>query len=363
MHLMTSLFEPVEVGKLTLPNRVVMAPLTRNRADSRGVPQDIAVEYYRQRASVGLIITEGTQPSGVGQGYMNTPGIHTDEQRAGWRAVFDAVHAEGGHIFVQLMHAGRIGHPDNKPEPAIIAPSAIAAPGTIITPSGQQEYPTPRALETDEIAGVVADFVHAARTAVEAGADGVEVHGANGYLVHQFLGSTSNVRTDRYGGTPANRARFAVEVVTAVAEAIGPERVGIRISPAHNIQGVVEDDEADTTSTYRALVDAIRPLGLAYVSYLADPRGALTRDLRARFGGPVIGNDGFGSVTSRESAQALLDEDVADLVAVGRLAIANPDLVRRWREGTELNEPNQETFYGGGAEGYTDYPTLTDTSA
>ena len=356
---MTSLFEPIEVGKLTLPNRVVMAPLTRNRADEHGVPQDIAVEYYRQRASVGLIITEGTQPSGVGQGYMNTPGIHTDAQREGWRAVFDAVHAEGGRIVVQMMHAGRIGHPDNKPVQEIVAPSAIAAPDGIVTPSGQQDYPTPRALETDEIAGVVAEFVHAARTAVEAGADGVEVHGANGYLIHQFLAPSSNQRTDLYGGTPANRARFAIEVVTAVAEAIGPERVGLRISPSHNIQGVIEDDEADVTSTYRALIDAIRPLGIAYLSYLADPRADLTRDLRARFAGPVIGNDGFGSVTTRESAQALLDEDLADLVAVGRLVIANPDLVRRWREGEELNEPNQETFYGGDAEGYTDYPALS----
>ena len=355
---MTSLFEPVEVGKLTLPNRVVMAPLTRNRADANGVPQDIAVEYYRQRASVGLIISEGTQPSAVGQGYLNTPGIHTDAQREGWRAVFDAVHAEGGHMFVQLMHAGRIGHPDNKPAQEIVAPSAIAAPDSIITPTGQQAYPTPRALETDEIAGVVADFVHAARTAVEAGADGVEIHGANGYLVHQFLAPSSNVRTDLYGGTPANRARFAIEVITAVAEAIGPERVGVRISPSHNIQGVLEEDAADATSTYRALLDAIRPLGLAYLSYLADPRAALTRDLRARFGGPVIGNDGFASVTSRESAQAVLDEDLADLVAVGRLVIANPDLVRRWRDGAALNEPNQATFYGGGAEGYTDYPAL-----
>ncbi len=355
---MTSLFEPVEIGKLTLPNRVVMAPLTRNRADAHGVPRDIAVEYYRQRASVGLIISEGTQPSAVGQGYLNTPGSHTEAQRAGWRAVFDAVHAAGGHMFVQLMHAGRIGHPDNKPVADIVAPSAIAAPDSIVTANGQQAYPTPRALETDEIAGVVAEFVHAARTAVEAGADGVEIHAANGYLVHQFLAPSSNVRTDRYGGTPANRARFAIEVVTAVAEAIGPERVGIRISPAHNIQGALEQDEADATATYRALVDAIRPLGLAYLSYLADPRAALTRDLRARFGGPVIGNDGFGSVTSRESAQAVLDEDLADLVAVGRLVIANPDLVRRWREGVALNEPNQATFYGGDAEGYTDYPAL-----
>ncbi|WP_375487639.1 alkene reductase [uncultured Jatrophihabitans sp.] len=360
---MTSLFEPIEVGNQTLANRVVMAPLTRNRADSEGVPQDIAVEYYRQRAGVGLIVTEGTQPSAVGQGYLNTPGIHTEAQREGWRAVFDAVHAEGGHIVVQLMHAGRIAHNDNRAVTDIVAPSPIAAPGQMITATGPQDYPTPRALGIDEIPGVVAEFVHAARTAVEAGADGVEIHGANGYLIHQFLAPSSNDRTDSYGGTPANRARFAIEVVTAVAGAIGADRVGLRISPSHNIQGVIEDDEADTTATYRAFVDAIRPLGLAYLSYLADPRAALTRDLRTRFGGPVVANDGFGEVTTRESAQALLDEDLADLVAVGRPVLANPDLVRRWRTGAELNEPNSDTFYGGGAEGYTDYPPLPAEAA
>jgi N-ethylmaleimide reductase len=355
---MTSLFDPIDIGKLSLPNRVVMAPLTRNRAGEGQVPQDIAVEYYAQRAGTGLIITEGTQPSGVGQGYLDTPGIHTDEQRDGWARVADAVHANGGHIFVQLMHAGRIGHPDNKPVQEIVAPSAIAAPDTMITATGPQDYPTPRALETDEIPGIVADFVHAARQAVDAGLDGVEIHGANGYLVHQFLAPSSNQRTDGYGGTPANRARLAIEVVTAVAQAIGPERVGIRISPAHNIQGAIEDDPQDATATYRALVDGISPLGIAYLSYLADPRAELTRDLRARFDGPVVANSGFGEVTTKESAQAILDEGLADLVAVGRLVIANPDLVERWRTGAELNEPNPDTFYGGGAEGYTDYPAL-----
>ncbi|MHA3703529.1 alkene reductase [Jatrophihabitans sp. YIM 134969] len=355
---MTSLFEPIEVGKLTLSNRIAMAPLTRNRAGAGQVPREIAAQYYGQRAGVGLIITEGTQPSAVGQGYLDTPGIHTEEQVEGWRAVADAVHARGGHIVVQLMHTGRIGHPDNTPVPDLVAPSAIAAPGQIVTATGQQDFPTPRALATEEIPAVVGEFVHAARSAVEAGLDGVEIHAANGYLVHQFLAPSSNVRTDAYGGSPENRARFAVEVVTAVAEAIGPERVGIRISPSHNIQGAVEDDPEATATTYRTLVDAIAPLGLAYLSYLADPRAELTRDLRTRFGGPVIGNDGFGEVTTQESAQALLDEGLADLVAVGRLAIANPDLVERWRTGAPLNEPDSATFYGGDAEGYVDYPTL-----
>lgn len=356
---MPSLFDPIDIGKLTLANRIVMAPLTRNRAGDGQVPQDVAVEYYSQRASTGLIITEGTQPSAVGQGYLNTPGMHTDAQRDGWARVADAVHDNGGHIFVQLMHVGRIAHPDNRPVKEIVAPSAIAAPDKMFTATGPQDFPRPRALDTNEIPGIVADFVHAAKQAVDAGLDGVEIHGANGYLVHQFLAPSSNHRTDSYGGSPANRARLGIQIVTAVAEAIGPERVGIRISPAHNIQGAVEDDEQDVTATYRALIDGIAPLRTAYLSYLADPRAALTRDLRARFDGPVIANSGFGEVTTHESAQALLDEDLADLVAVGRLAIANPDLVERWRTGAELNEPKSETFYGGGAEGYTDYPALT----
>ncbi len=228
----------------------------------------------------------------------------------------------------------------------------------MITADGPKPHPTPRALETDEIPGVVGEYVHAARQAIAAGLDGVEIHAANGYLIHQFLAPSSNTRTDAYGGTPGNRARFAIEVVTAVSEAIGADRVGIRISPAHNIQGVLEEDAAETAETYGTLIDAIAPLGLAYLSYLADPREELTKDLRTRFGGPVIGNDGFGSVTTRDAAQAVLDEGLADLVAVGRLALANPDLVERWQRDAGLNEPDQATFYGGGAEGYTDYPTL-----
>ena len=356
---MTTLFDPITMGALALPNRIVMAPLTRNRAGEGQIPQDIAVEYYAQRAGVGLIITEGTQPSAVGQGYMDTPGMHTDEQRDGWSRVADAVHARGGRIVVQLMHAGRIAHPDNKPVTDIVAPSAIAAPDQMFTPSGMQDYPTPRALGSDEIPAVVAEYVHAARQAIAAGLDGVEIHAANGYLIHQFLGTTSNERTDSYGGSPENRARFGIEVVCAVADAIGADRVGIRISPSHDIQGIIEDDEADVAATYGALIDAIAPLGLAYLSYLADPRRPLVQDLRRRFGGATIGNDGFGSVTDKDAAQQLLKEDLADAVAVGRAVIANPDLVERWRTDAELNEPNPDTFYGGDAEGYTDYPALS----
>jgi N-ethylmaleimide reductase len=289
---------------------------------------------------------------------VDTPGIFTPEQVEGWRRVADAVHARGGRIVVQLMHAGRISHPDNVGGLGSVAPSALAAPGEIFTPGGMRPYPVPRELAIEEIPGVVEEFVHAARCAVEAGLDGVEVHAANGYLVHQFLAPGSNQRTDAYGGSPENRARFAVEVTRAVADAIGAERVGIRISPAHNIQGATELDPADVEATYTALVEGIAPLGLAYLSVLADPAQDLVRRLRKEFGGVLVANDGFAQVTTREAAQAILDDDLADAVAVGRLFLANPDLPRRWREGAELNEPDADTFYGGGAEGYTDYPAL-----
>jgi N-ethylmaleimide reductase len=357
---MADLFDPLTIRDWELPHRLVMAPLTRNRAGEGMVPGDLAVEYYGQRASAALIVSEGTQPSAVGQGYLNTPGIHSPEQVEGWRRVADAVHANGGRIVVQLMHVGRIAHPDNKQGLETVAPSALAAPDSMFTADGMLPYPVPRALETDEIPGVVQEFVQAARNAVEAGLDGVEVHAANGYLIHQFLAPGSNQRTDEYGGSPTNRARFAIEVTRAVAEAIGPERVGIRISPAHNIQGATETDPADVEATYGALVEAIAPLGLAYLSVLADPSLDLVQRLRKDFGGVLVANDGFGSLTTREAAQAVLDADLADAVAVGRLFLANPDLPQRWRTGAALNEPNPDTFYGGGAEGYTDYPALDD---
>ena len=357
---MSVVFEPVKVGVWDLPQRFVMAPLTRNRAAEAQVPGELAATYYGQRAGAGLIITEGTQPSAVGQGYLNTPGIHSEEQVEGWRTVADAVHARDGYLVVQLMHAGRIAHPDNKGGLDTVAPSAIAAPGEMVTADGKVPHPVPRALETDEIPGIVAEFVHASRCAIEAGLDGVELHAANGYLLHQFLAPSSNQRTDSYGGSPANRARLVIEVAQAVAEAIGAERVGMRISPAHNIQGVLEEDPADVAATYGTLVDAIAPLGLAYLSILGDPASELVQDLRTRFGGPLIVNSGFASVTTLEDVQQVVDGGLADLVAVGREFLANPDLAERWQTGAPLNEPDTATFYGGGAEGYTDYPTLSE---
>ncbi len=355
---MSRAFENVPVGPWSLPQRFVMAPLTRNRAGEGMVPTDLAATYYGQRAGAGLIVTEGTQPSAVGQGYLNTPGIHSAEQVEGWRKVADAVHADGGRIVVQLMHVGRIAHPDNKQGLETVAPSAIPAPGKMVTAHGQVDHVTPRALETSELPGIVEEFVQASRNAIAAGLDGVEVHSANGYLLHQFLAPSSNTRTDEYGDSPAGRARLTVEVTRAVAEAIGADKVGIRISPAHNIQGVLEEDEVETRETYEALVDGIAGLGLAYLSILADPEAKLVADLRERFGGPLVLNSGFAEMTTLEDVESVLSRDLGDLVAVGRPFLANPDLAVRWRTGAELNEPDPQTFYGGGAEGYTDYPFL-----
>jgi 2,4-dienoyl-CoA reductase-like NADH-dependent reductase (Old Yellow Enzyme family) len=362
---MSRAFEPLAVGPWKLPQRFVMAPLTRNRAGDGNAPTDLNAEYYAQRAGAGLIVTEGTAPSHVGQGYLDVPGLYTDEQVAGWRLVADAVHARDGVVVAQLMHVGRIAHADNKGGVETIAPSAVQAPGEMVTADGTKPHDVPRAPETDEIAGLVADFVTAARNAVAAGLDGVEVHAANGYLLHQFLDPTVNLRDDVYGGSPENRARFVIEVVTAVAEAIGAERVGLRLSPAHQFNGIGEELGPDLTATYRAVVDAAAPLGLAYLSLLAsplEPLETLVRDLRERFDGVVLLNDGFGDVTTLDSVERLLETGLADAVVVGRPFLANPDLADRWRAGSELNAPNPDTFYGGGAEGYTDYPTIEQAS-
>jgi 2,4-dienoyl-CoA reductase-like NADH-dependent reductase (Old Yellow Enzyme family) len=353
------LFSPIALGDLTLANRVVMAPLTRLRAGSSGVPGDLVVEYYRQRAGLGLIITEGTWPNPQSQGYPGQPGIVTDEQIAGWAKVADAVHERGGRIVMQLMHAGRVTHPEVNGGREAEAPSAIAIQGEVRTPTGKAPYPVPHALAGDELGRLRDEFVQAARNAIAAGLDGVEVHGANGYLLHEFLSPASNERTDAYGGSPENRARFVVEVVTAVAQAIGAGRVGLRISPQHNIQDAFETDRADALLTYGSLLDQLRPLGLAYLSVLhAEPGGELVQELRSRFGGPLIANSGFGRLTTREEAVSLIEDAHAEAVAVGRPVIANPDLVERWAGEHPENEPQPHLFYASGAEGYTDYPTL-----
>ena len=353
------LFSPVTLGALTLPNRVVMAPLTRVRAGESGVPNDLIVQHYAQRAGTGLIVTEGVFLSPESRAFAGQPGIITDEQIAGWRRVADAVHAEGGLIVTQLMHGGRVTNEEITGGHLPVAPSAIAIDGFTRTAEGKVPFPVPHALTVDEIPGIVEQFVRGARNAINAGLDGVEIHSANGYLLHEFLSPTSNVRTDSYGGSPENRARLGIEVATAVAAEIGAGRVGIRISPSHNIQDALETDENNTRSTYDALMTGLAPLGLAYVSILhADPAGEFVQHLRAEFGGPWMSNSGFGAITTREEAIAIVEDDFADAVAIGRPVIANPDLVRRWHEDRELNEPDPSTFYGPGAEGYTDYPAL-----
>ncbi len=354
-----NLFTPLTLGELELSNRVVMAPLTRVRSGSAGVPGPLVVEHYRQRASLGLIVTEGAYPSHAGQGFPGQPGLVTPEQLDGWKNVADAVHAEGGRIVAQVMHAGRVTHEGTTGGREVVAPSAIAIDGETRTYDGKQPYPVPRALTAEELPAIVEEFVQASRDAIAAGLDGVEIHSANGYLLHEFLSPASNQRDDVYGGSPANRARFVIEVVTAVAAAIGVGRVGIRISPEHNIQDALEPDSADVLATYGALVDGIAPLKTAYLSILhKDPAGELVQDLRARFDGPVLVNSGFGAVTTREEALAILHDGHADAVAVGRPALANPDLVRRWQEDLPLNDADPLTFYGDGAAGYTDYPVL-----
>ncbi|WP_436836915.1 alkene reductase [Microbacterium oleivorans] len=359
-----SLYESAVFGDLDLSNRVVMAPLTRTRAGDDGVPTDDMVEYYRQRAGMGLIVTEGTRPVREGMSYLGQPGIETPEQVEGWRRVTEAVHAEGGTIVMQLMHGGRVSHPEISGVDRVVAPSAIASPGEGRTRDGKVALPVPQELSTAEVAEVVEQFVQAARNAIAAGLDGVEVHGANSYLVHQFLSPESNVRDDAYGGSPENRARFAVEVTRAVADAVGAGRTGIRLSPQHQIPGVLETDDADALATYTALAQGLAPLGLAFVDLLhADPKSTIVQRIRHEAAAPSIVNSGFGTVTTREEAEELVLEGWADAVAVGRPAIANPDLALRWEQRAELNEPRPEFFYTGGAVGYTDYPSLAEVRA
>ncbi|MHA6968997.1 alkene reductase [Glutamicibacter bergerei] len=351
------LFSPLALGDLKLSNRLVMAPLTRSRSGKDGVPNADVVEYYRQRASLGLIVSEGVYPSAASQGFVRQPGLVTAEQVSGWKKVTDAVHAEGGLIVAQVMHAGRVTHPETTGVEYVEAPSAIAVEGQSRTYTGKYDYPIPHALASEELPRIIEEFVTASRNAIAAGFDGVELHGANGYLLHEFLAPTSNTRTDVYGGSPKNRARFVIDVVTAVANAIGAGRTGLRISPEHNVQSAVENDAADVAATYQALLEGIAPLGLAALSVLhKDPSGELVQSLRTAFGGPVLINTGFQTITTYEDAATVAAEGWGEAVVVGRPAIANPDLVRRWRDELPLNEPDAATFYTEGPQGYTDYP-------
>ncbi|WP_371494997.1 alkene reductase [Kitasatospora sp. NBC_00374] len=354
---MTTAFDPIVLGGRRLSSRVVMAPMTRSRAFGPGAePTELMATYYAQRATAGLIVTEGIQPSTVGQGYPDTPGLHTSGQVAAWRTVTDAVHREGGVIFAQLMHTGRIGHPSLLPEGLVpVGPSAVAAKGQVFTHEGPKEYVTPKELSEAEIRQTVDDFAAAARNAIEAGFDGVELHGANGYLIHQFLAPNSNRRTDAWGGEAEGRIRFAVEVVTAVAEAVGGHRVGLRLSPGNPYNDIAEDNPAEV---YEALLGRIAGLDLAYLHLLEGPDRDLTNRLRKAWPGTFVLNPfTYPEVTGPEALK-MVEDGAVDMVAYGALFLANPDLPARLAAGGPFNTPDPATFYGGDHRGYTDYPTL-----
>lgn len=363
MTVLQQLLTPYRAGCLDLPNRVVMAPLTRNRAGEGHCPTELVAEYYAQRASAGLIITEATHVRNDGFGYPNTPGLHTDAQEKAWRRVTDAVHARGGRIVVQLWHVGRISHPvmiGGTP----IAPSAVRAAGELFTTEGMKEFVTPREIAREEIPELVQAFAGAAGRARAAGFDGVEIHGANGYLIDQFLRDGTNRRTDDYGGSAGNRARFLVEVVEAAAAAWEPGRIGVRLSPRNPFNDM---QDTDPVATFTEAARRLDTIGLAYLHVMepidpGHPFGGegerVTPHLRRVFQGPLMVNGGYG----RDTGNAAIAHGEADLVAYGVPMLANPDLVERFAEGTQLNAPDPSTFYGGDARGYTDYPTRLHTA-
>jgi N-ethylmaleimide reductase len=355
-------FERFEVGFGTLRNRVVMAPMTRSRAYGRDAsPTRLMADYYAQRAGAGLIVTEGVQPSRIGQGYPDTPGLHSEAQVEAWRRVTGAVHGNGGKIVAQLMHTGRIGHPDNYSEPAVpVGASAVRAGGQIFTADGMRDFVEQVPLTSEQIWETVADFAAAARNAIAAGFDGVELHGANGYLLHQFLSTNANRREDEWGGPAENRIRLTLEAVRAVAREIGAERTALRISPANPLNDIEEQNHAET---YRLLVDELDHLGLAYLHVLESTDPELTSVLRARWSGAFMLNPATpGSKTGPEHL-SLIEDGAADLLSFGRLFMANPDLPHRLATGAPLREPDLARAYGGDAVGYTDYPALESAPA
>jgi len=360
----SKLFEPYKLGAVTLTNRAVMAPLTRNRAVAGFVPNPLAIEYYGQRASAGLLITEASQISQQGQGYQDTPGIYSKEQVAGWRKVTDRVHERGGHIYIQLWHVGRISHTSLQPNNGVpVAPSAIQAKTKTFVGGAFADVSAPRALELSEIPGIIDDFKRASANAIEAGFDGVEIHGANGYLLDQFAKDGSNKRTDAYGGSIENRARLMLEVSKAVSAEIGSSRTGIRIWPVTPANDVID---SNPQPLFDHIVDGLNALKLVYIHVIEGATGG-PRDnapfdydsLRKRFSGTYIANNGHDF----KLATDVLDKNKADLIAFGKLFISNPDLVERLKLGAPLNDFDKNTFYGGGAKGYTDYPALKQATA
>lgn len=355
---MADAFDSYDLAGTKLANRIAMAPMTRSRAYGPGAtPTELTAAYYAQRASAGLIITEGVQPSVVGQGYDDTPGLHSAEQVEAWRKVTDAVHAEGGVIFAQLMHSGRIGHPSLLPDGLIpVAPSPVRAAGQLYTHAGPQDFVVPHELTEDEITATIADFATAARKAIAAGFDGVEIHGANGYLVHQFLASGVNRRTDGWGGSVDGRVRFGAEVAAAVAAAIGGDKVGFRISPDNPYNDITEEG---TEEVYTTLVARLAATGLAYLHIVESPDRDLTRKLRAQWPATFIVNPATYPDVTGPDALTLITDGLADLVSYGALFLANPDLPARLAAGGPFNTPDRASFFGGDHRGYTDYPALT----
>lgn len=350
---MTTLFTGYRLGDLVLPNRVVMAPMTRVRAAAGGLATPSMARYYAQRATAGLIVTEGVQPNLIGQSNPGTPGLHTDDQVTAWRTVTDAVHTNGGRIFAQIMHGGRVSHPDTTGMQPV-GPSAVAAVGEVFTPNGRQPAPTPRALETAEVPEHVRSYADAARRAVDAGFDGVELHGANGYLISQFLSSNANLRTDRYGGSVTNRIRFAVEAVTATVEAIGADRTGIRLSPGGGFWGI---EEADVAELYAALLAELSRLGLAYIHLEATTDEETLVALRRTWPGTLVMNPVL-PMGPKQAGRTDADHWLglgADLISFGRAFIANPDLVERLRTGLPIAPADEATYFEGGDNGYLTY--------
>ncbi len=358
----THLFSPLSIGSLELPNRLAMAPMTRNRTDAARVPGDLHVEYYRQRAGAGLLITEATSVSPQGVGYVNTPGIWNEAQQSGWRRVTEAVHAAGGRIFLQLWHVGRTSHRTFQPKGELpVSSSAVGFKGELLLPDlTRAPYETPRALETHEIPGIVKDYENAARRAKAADFDGVELHAANSYLIDQFLRDGVNHRDDAYGGPAQNRARFLLEVLDAVQGVWGRDRVAVRLSPLSPWNGM---SDSNPFGTFRLVARELKPKRLAYL-HVIEPVGSapaserITPALREAFGGPLMVNGGY----TADIGEATLAAHDAELVSFGVPYIANPDLAERFRSGAELNTPDQKTFYGGDANGYIDYPVMAEQS-
>lgn len=363
-----ALLKPIKLHDLALKNRVIMAPMTRSRADNKGnVPNDLMVTYYTQRAGAGLIISEGSQISEQAIGYINTPGIYSEEQVAGWKKVTDAIHEEGGKIFIQLWHVGRMSHPDFYNGDYPVAPSAINPESKSFTPEGFKDTVTPRALTVPEIKQIVQDYKTAAANAMEAGFDGVEIHASNGYLLHQFFASTSNIRTDEYGGSKENRARILFEVIEAIKDVVPEERIGVRLNPSlHNTFGMTLNE--DTIPTFDYIIENLNKYNLAYL-HLTEASPAnydvphiekhIAKRYRPIYKGNLIINGGF----TQESGNKVIEEGNADMVAYGIPFISNPDLPARFKQDAELQKADSNTFYVPGAKGYIDYPSLAEVEA